>query len=606
MKTMTTAKPLTSNMRPPIRPQYRSQVIEAVSANDETRTIEVAFSSENPVERFYGTEILDHKPGSIRLHRFQSGGPVLVDHDPRQQIGVIEKVSLDADKIARATIRFSRNARAEQEWQDVQDGIRRHISVGYMVHQLQAEPSQEDVFRATDWEPLEISFVAIPADTSVGVGRDYFFNQRDEEDTMTDQEKTAAITPETQNTPETTRTTVIESYDGQRDEEERSRVREITALCELFNAADFAKRAIETGISFEACRTLLQERLKTKPSKVIQGTAQVDWSKKEAQQYSLLRAIQAHIHQDWRQAGFEREVSQTLAAQMQQEPRGFFVPLDLDVRLQQVKDPKLGGHLVATDLLSGSFIDVLRNTSVLPQLGATLLTNLQGNIEIPKQLNSSNFVWVDEDGESPDTELNFGQIGLKPKTITGSIPITRKLLKQSSLDIEFLVRRDLALGVALAIDKAMFTGKGTNNEPKGLLTMAEIKRLEYEDAPTFKDIVALETSVDTENALMGHLAYVGHTTMTGLLKTQEISQHTAKFILENNTVNGYRYVSSNQIPADILLFGNFASIIMGLWGVLDVVPDTATKVKSGGLVIRIFQDVDVNVRYTQSFALLAK
>lgn len=603
MQTMTAAKLLTSNMKPPIRPQYRSQVIGSVTANDEARTIDVAFSSENPVERFYGIEILEHKPDSIRLQRFQSGGPVLVDHDPRQQIGVIEKVSLDADKVARATIRFSRNARAEQEWQDVQDGIRRHISVGYMVHKLQAEPSQEDVFRAVDWEPLEISFVAIPADTSVGVGRDYFFNQRPEEETMSEQETNTA---ETQNMPDNTRLTVIESYDSKHDEEERTRVREITALCELFNATDFSKRAIETGISFEACRTLLQERIKTKPSKVVQASAQVDWSTKEANSYSLLRAIQAHVNHDWRHAGLEREVSLALAEQMKREPRGFFMPLDLDVRLQQVKDPKLGGHLVATELLSSSFIDVLRNTSLLPQLGATLLTNLQGNIDIPKQLTSSNFVWVDEDADSIDTELKYSQIGLKPKTITGSIPITRRLLKQSSLDIEFLVRRDLALGVALAIDKAMFMGKGTDNEPEGILKRSDITRLEYEDVPTFRDVVELETAVSAENALSGTLAYVGHTTMTGLLKTKEISEHTAQFILQNNTVNGYRYVGSNQLPRDLLLFGNFGSIIMGLWGVLDVVPDTATKVKSGGLVIRVFQDVDMNLRYSESFALLQK
>jgi hypothetical protein len=76
--------------------------------------------------------------------------------------------------------------------------------------------------------------------------------------------------------------------------------------------------------------------------------------------------------------------------------------------------------------------------------------------------------------------------------------------------------------------------------------------------------------------------------------------------LQNNSINGYRYVSSNQVPKDVLLFGNFSSIIMGLWGVLDVVPDTAAKAKSGGLVIRVFQDVDMNIRYMQSFAVLEK
>lgn len=603
----------------PIKPQYRSETIQATSTNAETRTLEVAFSSETPVERFYGTEILDHQTTSIRLQRFQSGGAVLVDHDPLQQIGVIESVTVGSDKIARAQIRFSKNPRAQQEWQDVQDGIRRHISVGYMIHRLEPDVKNPEQYRAMDWEPLEISFVAIPADTTVGVGRDHDFNiysQLTEQEnlTMTDTSTATKATTQDEATAATSLSTsaitITEPTPEQRALNDTNRIAEITALGELFNAHDFAKRAIASGLSVETCRALLQERIKTKPSGVVQTpTGTVDWTAKEAKQYSLLRAINAHISHDWRNAGFEREVSTTLAEQLRREPRGFYMPLDLNVnqqRLQQAKEPGLGGHLVATELLSGSFIDVLRNTSLLPQLGATMLTNLQGDIEIPKQLTSSNFTWVDEDGETTDTDITFGQIGLKPKTITGSIPITRRLLKQSSLDIEFLVRRDLALGVALAIDKAMFTGTGSNNQPRGILNMPDIPRLNYEEGLSFKDIVALETQIDGENALTGQLAYVGHTTMTGLLKTTEISQHTAQFLLQNNSINGYRYVSSNQVPKDVLLFGNFSSIIMGLWGVLDVVPDTAAKAKSGGLVIRVFQDVDMNVRYMQSFAVLEK
>ena len=255
------------------------------------------------------------------------------------------------------------------------------------------------------------------------------------------------------------------------------------------------------------------------------------------------------------------------------------------------------------ELLSGSFIDILRNSSALTGLGATMLTNLEGNISIPKQLSSASFDWVDEDGDSQDKQLTFGQIHLNPKTITGSVPMTRRLLKQSSIDIENLVRRDLAIGAALAIDLAALVGTGQNYQPLGILNSG-ITQLTYIEKPSYSDVVGLETQVDTDNALLGNLSYLANARMTGKLKTTEISQSTAQFILSGNTVNGYRYHSSNQVPEGVLLFGDFSSLIIGLWGVLDVMPDQSTKAASGGLVIRVFQDVDMAIRHHESFAVL--
>ncbi|AHF05510.1 hypothetical protein MARPU_09550 [Marichromatium purpuratum 984] len=142
--------------------------------DEDARTVEISFSSEAPVERWWGREILDHSPEAVRLERLLDGAPLLLDHDTSQQVGVIESARIDSDRIGRAQVRFSRSAKGEEVFQDVRDGIRTKASVGYLIHELVLEHSSDedgDTYRITDWEPLEASLVSIPADPAVGVGR---------------------------------------------------------------------------------------------------------------------------------------------------------------------------------------------------------------------------------------------------------------------------------------------------------------------------------------------------------------------------------------------------------------------------------------------------
>lgn len=153
---------------------HREFELDRAAINEQSRTVELSFSSEAEVERWFGIEILDHSASAVRLGRLRNGGALLMDHDPRDQIGVVESVRIDSkDKRGRATVRFGRSARAQEIFQDVVDGIRRLVSVGYRVHRTETteRPGGVELVRVTDWEPFEISLVSIPADDSVGVGR---------------------------------------------------------------------------------------------------------------------------------------------------------------------------------------------------------------------------------------------------------------------------------------------------------------------------------------------------------------------------------------------------------------------------------------------------
>jgi HK97 family phage major capsid protein len=154
--------------------QRRSFAIQrdALQVDQDARTVVLAFASDEPIEHWFGKVILDHSKDAVMLDRLLSDGPLLENHNPDRQIGAVREASTDGH-VSRATVQFSRRQSAEDCFQDVLDGICRSVSVGLMIHELILEESNddEDTYRATKWEPLEISMVPVPADTSVGVGR---------------------------------------------------------------------------------------------------------------------------------------------------------------------------------------------------------------------------------------------------------------------------------------------------------------------------------------------------------------------------------------------------------------------------------------------------
>jgi HK97 family phage major capsid protein/HK97 family phage prohead protease len=165
------------------KPQYRDLTIDRADAQAmaDDRTVELSFASDTPCPHFSWRlwDFVDVKlsmdPAAMRTDRLANGAALLADHDPTDQIGVVESFSVSPeDGKVRAKVRFSRSARGQEIYQDVIDGIRRNVSVGFSIHKLVLEEENQDgndLYRADDWEPFEISIVSIPADVSVGVGR---------------------------------------------------------------------------------------------------------------------------------------------------------------------------------------------------------------------------------------------------------------------------------------------------------------------------------------------------------------------------------------------------------------------------------------------------
>lgn len=149
---------------------YRSAKLERSGFNKEKRTISVIFSSEEPVMRWFGEEILDHSAGSVDLDFLNSGGAVLMEHDVNQRVGIVEAATINAKRQGEAVVRFARTPAGDAAMAEIEDDTLRWLSVGYRVSKFQTDEDEEE-YRAISWEPLECSFVAIPADQNAKVLR---------------------------------------------------------------------------------------------------------------------------------------------------------------------------------------------------------------------------------------------------------------------------------------------------------------------------------------------------------------------------------------------------------------------------------------------------
>lgn len=599
------------------------RALEVRASNAEDRTVELAFSSEAEIERWFGIEVLDHSPGAIRLERLRSGAPLLVNHDRNDQVGVVESVTIGEDRKGRAVVRFGRSARAQEVFQDVADGIRRLVSVGYIVHGLELAEKRDgvDVYRVTDWEPFEISIVSVPADPSVGVGRE-LENPR-VADAVADHETEPTIVEVRDMTDKTAQNPAAASAApdaAAAAAAERERARSIAELGERFGAADLAARAIADGESVESFQRKLLDRVNEQASKPLNEQAraqEIGMTDKEVSQFSFLRlmrhAADPADKAAMKAAGFEIEACRAAAEKANKQVRGLVIPADVLTRAVSpfntgtsgTNTGDTGGFSVATTLQAQSFVEMLRNRAVLLRK-ATALGGLLGNVDIPRQVGGATAGWIGEDEDSPNTGVALDQISLSPKTVSAYSEITRRLLMQSSLDVELMVRRDLAKAMALAIDLAGFYGTGTDKQPRGIINYAGINAVPFaQPLPTYAELVAMETEIAADNADVESMAYVLNARMRGHCKTTpKFGSGTESVIWERgNTVNGYAAEVTNQIANGDVLFGNWADLIVGLWGGLEMTVDPYTHSTKGRIRIVTFQDVDFVLRRAESFCL---
>ncbi len=585
--------------------QERFQRTEATSfLVQDDRTMEFPFSSEFPVSRWFGNEVLSHEGESADLSRLNDGAPLLFNHDPNRVVGVVERAWMDGKKKrGYAKVRFSKNSFAQEVYSDVRDGILRGISFGYAINEMD---ERDDSFVATRWSPYELSVVSIAADPTIGIGRSLVTSE-EVAPVETPAAPAASPTPE----PQMEKTPDLEVIRSKAAEAERTRIAAITALGEKHQMQSLARELIDGGRTLDEARAAVLEKLGQQPvEQPIRSTDvtsnDIGLSQSETKRFSFVRALNYLANPGdisaRRAAEFEIEVGKAAAAQYERSSNGIVIPNEVLRRDLVVGTPTAGGNLVPDELLAGSFIDLLRNRLALAQAGVTVLSGLQGNISIPRQTSSSTAYWVGENVAPSESQQAIDQVNMTPKTVAAYVDYSRRLLLQSSIDVEGMIRNDLSRVLALEIDRAAIYGTGSSNQPLGLVNTTGIGSQTITTYGTFAEYIGMETDVAAANADAGSLRYIINASARGALKSTEKASGTAQFVFENNEINGYPVIVSNQLQNNDCIFGDFSlGMVMGMWSGLDLMVDPYAGATAGTVRVIAHQDLDVAVKQPAAF-----
>jgi len=590
--------------------EHRSAEIRKDWLDEDKRTVRIAVSSEEPVQRSFGLEVLEHTAEAINLDFLGSGrAPLLLSHDPERQIGVIEKTEIGDDRVLRASVRFGKGKFSDEIFSDVVDSVRANISVGYRIDKLSKVERDDGTveMRAVKWTPMEASIVSIPADyVGSGVGRSAPITQPPvpKEKIEMEQEKVDVEQVRTQAADD-----ARAAYSKQ--------VTEIIALGAKHNKRSLADEAIGKGYSIEQFRGLLLEKIgDAKPLEV----AEPDLTPAEEKRYSLMNAIRAAANNDWRQAGFEREVSDEIGRMSGKPAKGFYVPGHAWGQRDLIAGTDAdGGHLKGVDHMGSEFIEALRSRLVVAGMGARIMTGLKGDVSIPKMTAAASAGFVAENNAVSEQNQTFGELSLVNRQLGVMTDISRKLLNQSDPSAEAIVRNDLLNAVAAKIEDVAIEGGGSN-EPTGVTQTSGIGSIALGTngaAPTWAMITGLVKEVEQDNAAISdNMGFLTNSKVKSkLASVAKVSSSDSVMLLNDpwNSVYGYQLGITNHVPSDLtkgstsgtcsaMLFGDWSQLILAFWSSPDVLIDPYTNSSKGGTRIVVFQDCDVGVRHAQSFA----
>ncbi len=600
-------------------------------------------------------EVLDHS--KMDSERLDAGLPILFNHDKDQFLARATSYSCDGKRCAVSDLIWSESPEAQMRMRDAMSGALPTTSVGYSLTDEGEQIGTKNGIPVYSFgfKPYEASLVTIPADVSVGVGRQRQKPEGEPQEILISAKKDVAIlknetkplsTPQKAPimddvTPEQPKIDVSKERNEARDQE-RKRVKDIQELASHFLTKGLAGRKIDTrelanesiangSTSDEFQRAVM---LGNCPEVTpITDKPEIGMSKKDLSNYSFMRAMR-ELASGGRLTGLEKDLSDEVVAKTKQSytsASSFFVPFDV---MTHKGDGPTEQRTLVTNVFTGagafvqttvgSLIELLRNKSVVMQLGARMLNGLQGNLALPTQTGAATVYWLPENGTGTASDQTTGQVTLTPHRLFAATAYSQQMLAQSTPDLESFVRDDLMTTLALARDKACLVGKGTAGEPSGIVvntSLATTTTIGSASTMSYAEAVLFETNVANQNADLGSLGYVITPTLRGGLKATAQFTNSITPVFQNNTINGYNALATLQHTTDFagttlttttvpplasVIFGNWADLIIGGWAGQEVVVDPYSLSMQGQVRIVVNELMDVALRHTKSFTISSK
>lgn len=575
-------------------------------------------SSEAPVERWFGSEVLSHEKGAVRMDRMSGGSaPLLFNHNWDDPIGMIDGARLENKRLVVDAHLF--DTERANEVRQMLDGGLRNVSLGYRMHVVE-EDIDEETYTARDWEPFEVSIVTVPADPSVGLGRS--LGQELEVRMLRASppvHSTTAQTAERKEAMADANAAAVDNADLSKvvvkegptgADMERGRINGITHLCKACKIGDDVRQMfVDSGMPLEKVGEEINRMVGLREQNNDKNPAKLGITEKEAAKFSFGRALMAAATGKWDGAGYELEMSRAVYQKVGKpiEPNKFYVPYEVQEgkRDLTVASASGGGYLVST--ANQSFIDLLRNRTVAYRMGCQRLPGLVGSVTIPKQTAAATPVWLaNEASTATESAQTFGQLALTPHTVGAYVEISRQLLLQSAPAAEQLAMSDVANVAAIAVDLSVLSGSGSGGQPTGITNTGSIGAF---TGTTLGAVGVLDAQSDVAGANVMPVApgYVTTAAVAGLLmaRPELPSTGTTRLWTGNmwdGQMFGLRSMSSAQMSSATMLFGDWDKVVVGEWGTLEVETNPYANFQAGIIGIRAMITIDVGVRYAGAFS----
>lgn len=337
-----------------------------------------------------------------------------------------------------------------------------------------------------------------------------------------------------------------------------------------------------------------------------------------AREFSITTAVRAAMGERV-DDGRERELSVELSKRTGRTFQGIAVPDEAFGSLERrvITVANQAGALVQTTVHGDRFIDRLRPSLILPQLGVTVLDGLVGDADIPRQTASAEAQWVGEDGAITASDLDFDDVQLRPKTVGAITSYSRRTLLNATPAIEQIVRNDLSRVIAQAVDEAALYGDGSSNRPLGVTLTPGVFLVSMDPGPTWGQVLEHIANVEGADVLSQQLGWAmsawSSKTLRSTLKVP--GDAGAGYLMDlPRELAGYRAVSSSTVPGNpygtgaepgTVIFGAWENMLLGIWSGTDLLinPFETDAYSRGRVLIRAMRDVDVAVRHAEAFSV---
>ncbi len=611
---------------------FRTLLFDRSTIDEEKRTVEISVTSEYEYATWFGVEILDHKRNSVRLERFKDGAAVRDEHWG-DQIGVVEDAWIDTkERKLRCRIRFSKNNdRAETIFRDIVDGIRRNVSVRYIVHEivLEKETDENRIYRVTDWEPIHIAIEPDPADPTVGVGRsldngeelDQFelsldnpqksiedFNKKNKNrkiqiiinnkdrsnSNMTDEEKRKLKEEQDAALEKAKNEATVEARTA-----ETLRIRSIYKIAEDYQAnlpglnlrEEAGKYVDDPQKTVGEFSAFVMGKFKD-PTAVRTPETNLGLSDSEMNDYSMRLLILHQVFpdkiskEDRKKVDFMISASRALEEKIGKNAEGIFIPDDIQQRRRVINLNKLsakerdlivgsdpsGGYLIKDQYIAQSFIEVLVNSMALKNLNPEILMGLTGDIPLNRELDDYSFTFHAETAGPSKSSITFGRETATPHKGGALARYSYEFLMQASIAVEAYVERRLARRCARGVDYYALYGSGSTPEPRGVANWTGIGGVVGTNFDRDKAL-DLIGQIYTGNAdELGTPKWLSRGAVKTSLQKKKIDAGSGLFLVsDKNDMIGYDYSTvSSQVAAGELFFGIWSQLMILYWNQLDI------------------------------------